>query len=208
MSTSDRDGYGVHSVPRKEPKKGDEESIERLVRRCRAGDRLAWSEVICRFSPVVWTVARSHGLSRPDCEDVCQLTWLRAVEHLDSIRQPEKLGAWLVTASRRESLTLLARRGRQIPFGTASFLEGRTDGQATPEESALLHAEHSQVHLAFQSLPEQHQALLSLLIADPPLHYDEISRTLAIPRGSIGPTRRRLLQRMRDLIDDLQGVLT
>jgi len=36
-----------------------------------------------------------------------------------------------------------------------------------------------------------------MLAADPPLPYIEISARLGIPVGSIGPTRRRYLDRMR-----------
>jgi DNA-directed RNA polymerase specialized sigma24 family protein len=53
---------------------------------------------------------------------------------------------------------------------------------------------------ALELLPEQCRVLLRLLLADPPLSYDEISDTLGIPRGSIGPTRQRCLDRVRRLV--------
>ena len=39
---------------------------------------------------------------------------------------------------------------------------------------------------------------MRLLTTDPPLSYDEISRILDIPRGSIGPLRQRCLERLRN----------
>jgi hypothetical protein len=45
--------------------------------------------------------------------------------------------------------------------------------------------------------PEQGQQLLALLIEDPPLPYTQISARLGIPAGSIGPTRRRCLHKLR-----------
>ena len=48
-------------------------------------------------------------------------------------------------------------------------------------------------------LPEKRRELLLLLLADPPLSYDEISARLGIPRGSIGPTRARALEQLREL---------
>jgi hypothetical protein len=36
-----------------------------------------------------------------------------------------------------------------------------------------------------------------MLITDPPVPYAEISARLGIPVGSIGPTRRRCLDRLR-----------
>ena len=47
-------------------------------------------------------------------------------------------------------------------------------------------------------LPEKRRELLLLLLADPPLSYDEISARLGIPRGSIGPTRARALEQLRE----------
>jgi DNA-directed RNA polymerase specialized sigma24 family protein len=42
--------------------------------------------------------------------------------------------------------------------------------------------------------------LLELLMADPPASYIEISSQLGLPVGSIGPTRRRCLERLRVLL--------
>jgi len=35
-------------------------------------------------------------------------------------------------------------------------------------------------------------------LADPPLSYDEISQQLGMPKGSIGPTRARCLEALRN----------
>ena len=60
-----------------------------------------------RFSGLVWATARAHRLSSADAADVVQTTWLRLVENLDRIREPEALGGWLATTARRECLRLL-----------------------------------------------------------------------------------------------------
>jgi DNA-directed RNA polymerase specialized sigma24 family protein len=46
-------------------------------------------------------------------------------------------------------------------------------------------------------LPPCCQGLIALLTEDPPLSYAEISARLGIPVGSIGPTRRRCLDKLR-----------
>jgi DNA-directed RNA polymerase specialized sigma24 family protein len=50
---------------------------------------------------------------------------------------------------------------------------------------------------AFAQLPPNGQQLISLLVADPPLPYADISAQLGIPVGSIGPNRSRCLDKMR-----------
>jgi DNA-directed RNA polymerase specialized sigma24 family protein len=49
-----------------------------------------------------------------------------------------------------------------------------------------------------QALPPGGQRLVLLLMEDPPVPYAEISARLGIPAGSIGPTRRRCLDKLRD----------
>jgi len=58
-------------------------------------------------------------------------------------------------------------------------------------------AENHRLLSAVSRLPPAHQALVGLLLADPPMSYDEISDALAMPRGSVGPTRLRILRRLR-----------
>jgi DNA-directed RNA polymerase specialized sigma24 family protein len=65
-------------------------------------------------------------------------------------------------------------------------------------EQDLFEAERNiALRAAFADLPPGCHALLSMLIVDPPPGYAQISETLGIPIGSIGPTRARCLQRLR-----------
>jgi len=64
-----------------------------LLEAVAAGDQGAWEAIVERFSGLVWATARAHRLSQADAADVAQTTWLRLVEHLDAIREPEALGA-------------------------------------------------------------------------------------------------------------------
>lgn len=169
-----------------------------LVTCARAGDPLAWQELIRMFNPLVWTVARSFGLSSADCEDVGQLTWLRVVEHIGSLREPDRVSAWIVTAARREALRHLMRSTKQVPV--ADPITPDVDDGDTPEDVLLADVERSRVGTAVRQLPDEHQALLGMLLQDPAPSYDQISSALGIARGSIGPTRRRILNRLRELL--------
>jgi RNA polymerase sigma factor (sigma-70 family) len=170
---------------------------EALVGACRAGDERAWAELVRICTPLVWTVARSFGLRPADCDDVCQLTWIRVFENIDSLREPGKVSTWIATTARRESMRVLARSDRHVPVGDGSSFSEAPDADATPEEVAVARADDELAAAAFRLLPRQHQELLGMLIAEPPMSYDQISDALAMPRGSIGPTRARILRSMR-----------
>jgi DNA-directed RNA polymerase specialized sigma24 family protein len=82
-----------------------------LLLAARDGDRRGWEELVDRYSPLLWAIARRHGLSRDDAAEVVRTSWLRCVEHLDRIGDSAGVAAWLVTTCRRESLAARHRSG-------------------------------------------------------------------------------------------------
>jgi len=76
---------------------------------------------------------------------------------------------------------------------------GVAAGEQTRAAEYELHAAERQAALreALLTLPLCCQQLITLLIQDPPVPYGQISATLGIPVGSIGPTRRRCLDKLR-----------
>src|SRR4051812_34637097 len=84
-----------------------------LITRIRDGDRVAWTRLTDRYTNLLWSIARGMGLNMADSADAVQTTWLRLVERIDSVRQPEYLGSWLATTMRRECLATLRRGGRE-----------------------------------------------------------------------------------------------
>jgi RNA polymerase sigma factor (sigma-70 family) len=179
-----------------------------LVRDAAAGDQSAWDEIVERYSGLVWAVARGHRIGHADASDVFQTTWLRLVEHLDQVREPDHLGGWLSQTARRECLRLLRLRGRELPDEDVAL--GRDPGDHAdhgepsapgPEAALLAREERAAVVAAFAGLSGRCQALLRLLTADPAPSYSEVSATLDMPVGSIGPTRGRCLEQLRRLLD-------
>src|ERR1700679_4276128 len=96
-------------------------TLSELIRAASAGDQDAWSEIVGRFSGLVWATARAHRLTQAQAADVTQTTWLRLVENLDRIQDPERLGAWLATTARHECLRLIRLRGREVPTDEADL---------------------------------------------------------------------------------------
>jgi RNA polymerase sigma factor (sigma-70 family) len=187
---------------------GDETPVADLVRDARAGRSDAWDALVERYTPLVVSVIRRYRLQGSDLEDVVQTLWLRLVEHLGDIREPQALPGWIVTTVRNECLGTLRQRQRTRPFdplaavgeleltgpvsvdGAVAVDVGVVDGMA---ESGR----HEVLLQALAELPDNQRRLLLLLVTDPPLSYGEISSRLGIPIGSIGPTRARALQRIR-----------
>ena len=169
-----------------------------LVARARGGDPRAWDALVDRYAPLIWSICGKYRLGRADAEDVGQSVWLCLVDQLGQIRQPAALPGWLATTARRECARLLrAARGPHAGIYPLDA-ENAADKQAGPADQDLLAAErHTALRQALASLPPHDQQLIALLAADPPVPYTQISARLGIPVGSIGPTRRRCLDKMR-----------
>ena len=177
----------------------EQTGLAELVRAASAGDQRAWEGLIGRFGGLVWSVARAHGLSRADAADVSQTAWLRLVEHLHRLRDPERVGTWLASTARHEALRTLRRARRQLPVGDDAELE-RSGPPVDSPEARTLAAERSDIlWRAFAALPPRCQTLLRVLMADPPPSYQQVAVAMDMPIGSIGPTRARCLERLRQL---------
>jgi len=171
--------------------------VSDLVTSARNGEQQAWDALVERYGPLVGSICRRHGLARADTEDVRQAVWLYLVGHLGKLHAPAALPGWLATTTRRECLRVL-RAGRPLAAGPALDAETLPDDQASPADQELLAAEcRAALREAFRDLPSGGQRLIGLLLEDPPLPYAEISVRLGIPIGSIGPYRRRYLDKMR-----------
>jgi RNA polymerase sigma factor (sigma-70 family) len=175
----------------------DGDQVADCLRRAAGGDPAGWDALVDQFGALVWSVARTHRLSAADAADVSQTTWLRLVEHLEEIKQPERLGAWLATTARRECLAVIRRRSRLIPVDDGADLDEASLDEPPPEGPLLEAEEHSILAVAFGRLAERCQRLLRMLMVDPPPHYEDVAAALEIPIGSIGPTRARCLERLK-----------
>jgi RNA polymerase sigma factor (sigma-70 family) len=179
----------------------EQAGLSTLVQAASAGDRQAWERLVHRFGGLVWSVARAHGLSDADAADVSQTAWLRLVEHLQRIRNPERVGTWLASTARHEALRVLRRAGRQVPVGDDAALEPAEPAVETPEARALASERSELLWRAFATLPPHCRRLLRVLMADPPPSYQEVAAALDMPIGSIGPTRGRCLARLRQVAE-------
>jgi RNA polymerase sigma factor (sigma-70 family) len=187
----------------------DDPSVVALVSRVGDGDQDAWNELIERYAPLVWSICARCLLSREDIDDAAQSVWLLLVENIGSLREPAALPGWLATTTRRECLRILGAAHRREREGLE---EQMPPGLADTTQQEIIAAERNTVlRAAFDELQRGCRELLSMLMTDPPRSYAEISATLGIPVGSIGPTRARCLAQLRrsrhisSVLDDHAG---
>lgn len=175
------------------------DDLEELVARCRKGDSEAWHRLIARFERLVFSVPKRHGLNADDSADVFQTTFHALLRNIDRIDSVHGLPRWLALTASRESQRLRRVSSRYASSDdTGLNLEELLASEDKAAEQEAVEMEASQaVRDGVARLPAKCRQILTLLYLDHELPYVEVARQMGMPIGSIGPTRARCLERLR-----------
>jgi RNA polymerase sigma factor (sigma-70 family) len=171
-------------------------------RRWRTGEDPALDELVGLMSPVLWHVVRATGLDRETSEDVIQNTWLTLVRSADSVRDAQAITRWLCTSARREAWRVSKAATRIRPVDD-DVLAARMPAESSPETEVVSNDEKALMWEALTRLPERCQRLLRIVAWEPRPDYSSVAESLDMPIGSIGPTRRRCLDKLRAELAEL-----
>ena len=175
----------------------DDPSVIALVTRAANSDQDAWNEIIERYAPLVWSICAHYRLKNQDIEDVGQTVWMLLVEQLGKLREPAALPGWLATTTHHECQRALTAARKTESAGMKLDDAMLVVDGAVIEQEILTAERNAALRVALRELTPGCQQLLAMLISDPPRSYLEISATLRIPIGSIGPRRARCLECLR-----------
>ena len=153
--------------------------------------QLAWDELVRLHSRAVWKVAWSFRLTAADREDVYQSTWIRALERLSQVREPDRLHAWLMTIARNEALAVVRTRERLVP------VEQTPAGVAHPVDAEAVERDERYriAAAALAKLGPRCRELVRLLTAG--LSYGEIENVMGWAPGGTAIRRARCLEALR-----------
>jgi RNA polymerase sigma factor (sigma-70 family) len=176
----------------------DDQLVTDLVLRASTGDKQAWDALVERYAPLVWSICCRYRLGAAQAQDAGQSVWLRLVEQLGNLRDPEALPRWLATTTRLECARVLrAAHGPQAAVLALDAVDFCDDHPEIAEQQLLAAERHVALRQAFTSLPPRCQHLITLLIHDPPVPSAQISATLGVSAGSIGSMRSHCLDQLR-----------
>jgi RNA polymerase sigma factor (sigma-70 family) len=193
-----------------------DQPITELVTGALAGHQAAWNALVERLHRVVWKSVNMMTYDHEVRDDAFAATWLRLAERLDTIREPEKLPGWLTTTACNEVRQILRQRGRQhvsltdswagTRAGIGDLLDTLVDDDGEHSRGMELDDQRRSTRAAFARLDETCREIIAVLVlADPPIPYDEASEQLGRPIGSLGPSRRRCLEKMKSLLEPEPG---
>lgn len=161
-------------------------------------DHRAWEALVRRYQALVYTVVTRAGLSPDDAGDAFQQTWVNLYQHRSELRDPSRLSAWLVTTAKREALGMRRRTGREVGD---EALSARPDTGLLPDEELRKLELQAHLETALAELDTRCRKLTELFFFEPEERsYEEIARALGIATNSLGPIRRRCLERLKQIL--------
>ena len=173
-----------------------------LIDAARRGESTAYEEILRRHERHLWRVVRQYRLNHADAQDVVQVTWLRLLENLDRIHDPDRLAGWLATTASRECLRILRRTQREVGDAETCLVRRPDETATSPEQQAISGAMAAVLRKQVAALPVRGQALLWALTCQDAPGYTEVAQLIGMPVGSIGPTRGRYLRRLRSQLEE------
>jgi RNA polymerase sigma factor (sigma-70 family) len=182
----------------------DPELDARLAERCLAGDPHAWTALVRRHERLVYAVARSYRLSDPDLADVFQDVFTALAKGLPRLRDARTLVRWLSSTTERIALATTQRRRREdaMTTDTQGDLTSLRSGDAPVGADLELLEQQAMVRLALGALAPRCQRLLAALYYEEPApSYGDLATRLGVPIGSLGPTRARCLEKLREALE-------
>jgi RNA polymerase sigma-70 factor (ECF subfamily) len=181
---------------------GDRVEDDRLIERCRRGDRSAFNQLVARHYASIHDVARRLSPCSDDAADVAQEVFIAAWKQLPRFVPRASVRTWLYAITVRQC-ALRARGARRRPASLDS-LEIPEPGAAeqAPVHAVLeRHELEAALHAAIHSLPRaQREAVV--------LHYFgdlTCEETAAVMGSSSGTVKTHLFRARKSLQEALKG---
>lgn len=165
-----------------------------------------FDEVYERFRRPVWRLARRMTGSEEEALDTTQEVFLRVWRGLDGFRGDAKLSTWVFQIAWNHLRAHRRKMGRLLPMIQDDVDDDRAmvdmvpDRQPNPERRAEAAEMLDLVEATLRGLPEHYQIVVWLRDGED-LSYEEISRVLDVPIGTV----RSRLARARGLLREAVG---
>ena len=175
-----------------------------LIRKAQEGDVDAFESLVKKYQQTVYAFCRRLTGAHQSADDLAQETFIKAYLALSRFDPRWPLYPWLRKIALNTGLNYLKARSRERPLREEA-LPSRGDGPrpATSQPQAgLERAEfESRLERAVASLPEEQKSVFVLRFYEE-LSYEEISRALDVPHGTVMSRLNRARQKLRELLAD------
>src|SRR5947208_1477383 len=167
-----------------------------LVRRCIAGDAIAWEEIVERYNRRIYNICYRFAGSSDDAQDLTQEVFIKVYRTLSSYDSEKAAFMTWVTTVTRNLLVDHFRKTKQdrltdsldnspSEHEDSQPLSKQIPDQTAPPDATVQSRETREtVHKALQKLsPELREAVILRDLQD--MDYREIAVTLKVPEGTV-----------------------
>ena len=169
-------------------------------------DASAAAALYRQYAPTLFAYLRRRAASWEDAEDLLLEVFLAAIErgHIFAIPEEGRL-AWLQRVAQHKLVDHYRRSTRRPATPLDEATDALTEDEARePEQVALRHEAHQELHQALQRLPASYQEVLRLRFAND-LRCAEIGAVLGKQEGAIRALLWRALKLLRTRYEEDQG---
>jgi len=170
-----------------------------LVLSAQQGDREAFGELAERYERVVYSIALRRLNNHAEAQELCQEVFVKAMQKLDQLREPEAFGGWLRQITVRLAINRAVRRAPLIST-EPNNLDANCTNEETPLINALASERRSQVRAGLNRLGSlDRQTLVAFYVDGQSLI--QMSNKFDSPVGTI---KRRLHVARKRLAKELE----
>jgi RNA polymerase sigma-70 factor (ECF subfamily) len=175
-----------------------------LVRKAQQGDMDAFESLVRKYQQRVYALCRRLTGAHQSADDLAQETFIKAYFALARFDAEFPLYPWLRRIALNSGLNYLKARRRERPLDEAA-LGPRRMPFSPPAEGPEERMERAEFEARFEravaSLPSDQRSVFVLRFHES-LSYEEISRTLDVPVGTVMSRLNRARQKLKDLLAD------
>ena len=163
-----------------------------LIAQARSGDQAALAQLLERYRKPLIAHLMNYVKVVEDAEDICQKSFLKVYVNIDKYDEAYAFSTWLYNIARNEAVDHLRRKSNSI---APLLVEQEGDaaevaGADNPEEKIILDQAVAKSLENLARLPETYREVAELrFIRD--LSYEDISRMLSLPMGTVKTRIRR-----------------
>jgi RNA polymerase sigma factor (sigma-70 family) len=173
----------------------------RLVKQCLSGSEEAWALLIEKYKALIYSIPVKYGLPPQDAADVFQATCTELLTRLPELREPRALPKWLMQVAHHECYRLKRLQKRVVSRDAEPDLP---EPETPPIAESFMQQtqEEQMLREAMNILTPQCRRLVNLLFFETPARpYADVAKELGLAVGSIGFTRQKCIDRLRQQLD-------
>ncbi len=181
---------------------------EELIAQFQAGNENAYLEIVGRFKDRLFAFVYRFVGDSDLAEDLVQDTLIKVYTHRHAYREIARFSTWIYTIAGNLARTELRKRKRRATFSMSSLGIGDREYELPSEDYAptkTLEGEQTEKHIrnALAKLPLHFRTVIILRDVQE-LSYEEISKIMKIPLGTVKSRVNRARLRLQEMLSNLR----